>query len=1222
MVVLTQSAAYGQTAASDPGTDARVFIHDGWVGSPGLPDVGIRSISQDENGYLWLASEVGAIRFGGMHFGVVDSLGLPPDDMPSTNNVRRVFGDSEGRLWIGLVDGGMVMRKDDVYSRFEGAQAIDSESVLDFAESPGGIIWIATERSGLFVLDGSLLVPFKSSNLPSQRIADVEVARDGTVWIATVDGLFGNVRGRIERRTVDDGLASHDIVSLAHDSNNSLWIGTRAGLHVMRNGEIESVLVPGFPADRAVSITALHGSTDGSVWVGTEGFGVYFFDGTSWTSFGYSDGLSGETVFAIFEDIEHSIWVGTNRGLDRFMPATSSVATVTTLAAESASRVRNETIPPVTIEHVYVNGYEETGVTSLPKGTDRIEFDYAALSFVNPTRMRYTYQLDGFDSDWVEAGSQRSATYTNLPGGSYVFRVRASNSDGVWNNEGAEYRFKIEPFAYERLGFWVLIAVTGLLAAALIYFAGRVALGKRFNKLEATLAEKDQTIEFLKGETERQIQTIKSLKQFKTRFFANISHQFRTPLTLTIGPLENALAGNFGHLGAAMRAQVDIMLRNSKRLLRLVNQLLDVATLEAGKVVLNVRTYNASNFVEGIVHSFTSFAAERKLNLEFENRVTDPDLTFDSSKIEKVLFNLLSNAIKFTSKGSIVVALDDRPDTNEVEISVADTGCGIEEKEIPFLFDRYRNFEGSIESIRDGSGIGLSLVKELVDLHDGRIEVESQVGSGSVFRIILKRGTDHYTAAELNGDSARRRIQGSEEISRVAEFVDVEATDRDADNRFTFDDKRIPEEASHILIVCDNSDMRDHIKSCLYPDYFIHEASSAAAAVKRLDSLKPELIISDAILPDMEGQAFSARVKEQRTFENLPILFLTARASTGRNFEGLVTGADDYLSKPFSARELRARTNNLIRLRRLEQQVQTIDNRVGESVESQLQLVLNERRAYEEELIRARDSAEESARLRAAILKNISHECRTPLTTILGFSQMLQRDAKPEHVEYALHIEKGGKRLLDALGTIDEWTHIESGEISVDCRPTAFEAVVRETCKEFEPRAKAKKLELSVLFDRGNLSANIDPKLLSRVLGSLLDNAIRFTDQGRIVVQTYNENGRVVVAVSDTGEGISDKFRPFLFEAFRKDLSRPIQRESGNGLGLTIARRLVELLQGEIEVQSKIGSGSTFSVSFEECRMDAGHAGRPPVRPAKSSQVSSVEAGSFRAPGRRADQDN
>ena len=1207
----------------------------------------INTIYEDREGSIWTGSDGGGLdRFRQGKITTYTTLeGLSHDF------VLTVYVDDDGDRWFGTENGGVTrMTKDGIYY-YSTRNGLSGDYATSIIKDDDGIVWIGTLDNGLNALlpNGRIVQYSKNDGLPGNGITSFAITRNKELLVGTDQGLARRVGNRFELMDLTGDDSNDNVLTILETRNGNLWVGTAEnGVRRVSDFGVTTYTTADGLGDNTV--LSLYEDASGTVWMGTYQGGLSRLRNNKITTYSTRNGLFNDVVYTILEDDERGLWMSCNKGLFRVAIDTFDdydlgrikeirntvydindglrshefnggvqpagwkdakgqfwFATVEGAAMVNPLKLpRNNTVPPVVIEAIRVEGTKVANADTLRKGTEKIEFDYAALTFINPEEVSYQYKLEGYDLDWTNAGPIRTATYTNMDPGEYTFRVRAANSDGVWNTEGASYSFYLQPFFYQTRGFWVLMALVLLVMAGFIYWLRFRALKARQRELERIVDERTRDLVRAKEQIEAQAESLKALDRFKTRFFNNISHEFRTPLTLTIGPLENALTGTYGPLGPAMRAQVEIMLRNSRRLLRLINQLLDLAKLESGKMNLKARNGNLVAFTEGIVYSFTAFASERGIDLKFESDMEDAEVLYDPEKIEKVLFNLLSNAVKFTSSGSIDVRLINHEEAGEIELAVADTGPGIHERDIPYLFDRYRQVDGTVSTIQDGTGIGLSLVKELVDLHDGRIEVESELGVGSVFRVFLKRGTDHLTEDQIakEGDVESSRYSP---LNSMAEMVVADPDEIIGQSRFVFDESKIKPDAPHVLVVDDNGDIRDYVKTCLYPNYWVHEAGNGTQAMDMLARLSPDLIISDIMMPHMDGYEFAHKVKTHPEYGHIPVIFLTAKASTDRKVEGLEMGADDYVSRPFNARELRARISNLIKLRRQERELVQLNETLEAKVESQLKLILEERHRYEDELIDARDKAEESARLKSAILDNISHEFRTPLTAILGYAQLLAREVSPEQSEFVSHIELGGKRLLNTLSAVIDLSRIESSDIVIDNQPTDIVPIIRETTGAFMAAAAEKHLELSTLFSDGRIIADVDPTLTGRIVANLVDNAIKFTDVGRVVVQAYLEDERLFIDVSDTGSGISESFRPHLFEAFKQESSGIARSHIGNGLGLAITKRLVELMGGVIDVESKLGAGSTFSVSFPLTAVENVPAVREPVKHARSHWVSPRE---------------
>ncbi|MFQ5570388.1 MAG: ATP-binding protein [Rhodothermales bacterium] len=425
-------------------------------------------------------------------------------------------------------------------------------------------------------------------------------------------------------------------------------------------------------------------------------------------------------------------------------------------------------------------------------------------------------------------------------------------------------------------------------------------------------------VEQLKEEITEYAEKLREMEQLKARFFANVSHEFRTPLTLILGPVEDALNDAHGPVSSTLRRQLQMMKRNGFRLQRLINQLLDLSKLEAGRMHLHVRRRNLVAFLRGLVQSFSSLAERKHVTLQFDADLEDHALFFDADKLEKIVSNLLSNAFKFTPEhGTIRVKVRKVEDEKGsfVEMCVRDTGAGISAEELPYVFDRFHQVAHSRAHEQEGTGIGLALAKELVELHGGEIHVESEPGFGCEFIVRLPQGSAHLSPDDLveaDSDAAPLEVEHSE-----AHWLDAEV---DAIDETTLDQEtwvEAQEDAPTILIVEDNADVREYLKSNLVLHYHIVEATNGVEGLQQARSILPDLIISDVMMPEMDGVALCRALKTDDQLNHIPVILLTAKASEVDKLEGLKTGVDDYLYKPFNAEELLARMENLIELRRM-----------------------------------------------------------------------------------------------------------------------------------------------------------------------------------------------------------------------------------------------------------------------------------------------------------------
>ncbi len=452
-------------------------------------------------------------------------------------------------------------------------------------------------------------------------------------------------------------------------------------------------------------------------------------------------------------------------------------------------------------------------------------------------------------------------------------------------------------FSRSQLVFLFIIALVCAGISTLLY-------NSRFEQYQARRRE-----EQLKEQVMEQADRLRAMEGVKSRFFVNISHEFRTPLTLILGPLQDALDGAFGPVDERLQQQHRIMQRNATRLLRLINQLLDLSRLEAGRLELHAHRADLVPLLKRLVATFASRAERNGVQLQFHAAPEPVELYFDADKLEKVFINLLSNAFTFTPEGGkIRVAVEQGADKagGFVEVTVRDTGHGIPAEALPHLFDRFYQVDRSTTRMHEGTGIGLALVKELVVLHGGEVRAESEAGFGSTFFVRLPLGSDHLDPAVL----AEETPEAASAPPALVESGPLEASPQDDP------EETPPQDAPLVLVVEDNADMRAYLKAHLAGSYQIEEAEDGAQGLARARATQPALVISDVMMPQMDGYALCRALKTDEKLNHIPVILLTAKADEASKLEGLETGADDYLYKPFNAQELLARVENLIEIRR------------------------------------------------------------------------------------------------------------------------------------------------------------------------------------------------------------------------------------------------------------------------------------------------------------------
>ena len=534
--------------------------------------------------------------------------------------------------------------------------------------------------------------------------------------------------------------------------------------------------------------------------------------------------------------------------------------------------------------------FSETDTLVLSYADDVVTFEFAALDYSAPEKNQHAYKLENFNKDWIYSGSLRSATYTHLPPGEYVFRVKGSNNDGVWNEKGIALTLIITPPWWST---WWAYILYGLLFVSGLYVIRRYEL----NRLKLKNQLKLEKVE---------IDTLRNLDNLKSHFFANISHEFRTPLTLILGQVESVMSSN---IETKEKGKLQVANRNARRLLSLINQLLDLSKLEAGSMKLNAEQHNIVSFLKSLFYSFESLAETQKITLKFESDLEKIPVLFDPDKMEKVFYNLVSNAFKFTSvEGEIKVSIKIM-EPSLVEIRIKDSGIGIPADRLSQIFNRFYQVDSSNTREHEGTGIGLALTKELVELHKGKIIVNSKEDEGTEFIITLPLGNlkiENETTSELllNNFTQDNFLNG----------VGISEPELISTNDIQSSQPKPQQEI--VLIVEDNSDVRSYIREQLETDYQVIECCNGEEGITKAQNAIPDIIITDVMMPKMDGYQFSTKIRSSEKTSHIPIIMLTAKAGLDDRINGLETGVDDYLTKPFSAKELRVRVKNLIHLRK------------------------------------------------------------------------------------------------------------------------------------------------------------------------------------------------------------------------------------------------------------------------------------------------------------------
>jgi signal transduction histidine kinase/ligand-binding sensor domain-containing protein/DNA-binding response OmpR family regulator len=719
------------------------------------------------------------------------------------------------------------------------------QSVYLIYEDTFGFLWVATRRGGLFRYDqtNDTFAEFVTDNRnPSsangKEINQIFQDKKGGLWFATISGLdrYERLTNGFTHLTERDGLPSDNIRGILEDDHGRLWLNTSKGI-VRYDPETSHFRY--FDVSYGLDLPS----------------DLYYGGGCK--------ARNGEMFF------------GGATGFTRFHPD---------------SITDNPYIPPVVITSFrkFDKPYPFSDEMRLPYNDNFISFDFAALSYISPARNQYAYKMEGVDEVWVNAGTRRYASYPNLGPGEYVFRVRGSNNEGVWNDAGTSIAIVISPPWWKTVPAYVLYALAVL------------GLGYYTWKLQVRRIRIRHEYEMTRFEAAK----LHEVDEMKSRFFANISHEFRTPLTLILGPVKEISEIVEDE---KIRNDLQVVHKNANRLLGLVNQLLDISKLESGNMKLQAVPRNIVPLVKGLSQSFCSYAERKRISLNVTSSKDEVVVYIDRDKFEKILTNVLSNAFKFTPEGGrIEVSITE--DEEHVNVRISDTGIGIPADKVPRIFDRFYQVDGSHTREQEGTGIGLALTRELVELHKGRIEVESQEGRGTTITIRIPLGRDHLKSEEICGPEEEEEKHPSlsevliHDEGREASVSHVDAATRGA--------------KPALLIVEDNADVREYIRRNLTEAYSIFEAVDGEDGWNTSIEQMPDIIVSDVMMPKMDGFEFCHRLKADERTSHIPVILLTAKASSQDKIEGFDTGADDYIMKPFEPAELESRLRNLLAQRK------------------------------------------------------------------------------------------------------------------------------------------------------------------------------------------------------------------------------------------------------------------------------------------------------------------
>jgi len=829
---------------------------------PGIENARLIILAMERVGNdLWIATYRHGVYVLNMLSGSVKhySKGTGPNDLPG-DEVFCLKKDSKGNIWIGTNGNGVAVYESKTRNfYYPGAVSDARERLLAnwycraIEEDQFGNIWIASSGAGIAVynpLDSRIKIyNTGNSNLPSNVVLNLHLDHTGNMWVGTLGGglsAFVNKTEKFVSYSEEHGLANAVVYKILEDNLGKIWVSTNKGLS----------------------------SFDQQ----THKFKNYTYqNGLQRSAFSLGAGL---------KTIDGDIFFGGLAGFNYFDPLTLHSNTNVPSLQFTALKISNKTVVPGEGEAIseHISAAKEIRLDY----KQNFSLDFIALDYTAPQDSRYAYKLQGFDKDWNMAGSSHTAVYTNLDPGEYVFHVKAISDNGSWATPEKTIRIIVKP-PFWRTGYaYTLYALLIVSVIFLLRYQGMRKLKNKF-VLEQERLQVKQMIEQERKEAERQHE----FDQLRIKFLTNLSHEFRTPISLIVGPVERLLSQE---AEAEKKQQLSMVKRNAGRLLNLVNQLLDFRKLDENELKLNLTAGNIISFIKDISESFKEIAEVKQIKFKCSSSVTDYDTFFDRDKLERILLNLLSNAFKFTSKGGTIEVAIEKGLEDNLKIIVSDTGMGMSEEVQDKIFDRFFQANESQDVLNQGSGIGLSIAKEFVRLHGGSIEVESEKGKGSVFTVLLpcKPITTPDQSLPLNGTGT--------EFGKNHLLPASTTRKNGVSQKFT------------VLVIEDNDDFRHYLRDNLNPYYKIVEASDGKEGWQKILSAHPHVVVSDINMPGMDGIALSQKMKADRRTSHIPILLLTAIGGDANQLKGLETGASDYLTKPFNFEILNIKIRNLVAL--------------------------------------------------------------------------------------------------------------------------------------------------------------------------------------------------------------------------------------------------------------------------------------------------------------------
>ncbi len=841
------------------------------------------------------------------------------------------------------------------FTKKQSNSGLTTDIILCAAKDNKENIWFGTDESTLYKKDkngeGFSVHKIAPINQPTWKepIKALHIDNEGVFWIGTDKGLlrYDKKKGDIQRIPQVDQKNNHIetnyIKCITQDSEKTIWVGTCFGIQKVININnhyfLQSFDDISISSEVLINkeVWTIYEDNKQNLWIGYRGgLGHYDRKNNNFTIHNIRDGLANNFVSCIIEDNENNLWLGTASGISKFNLTSKKFENLYIANNNRAAFKdnfgnlyfgnnngfvtfnpknikRNKNVPAVIISDLIINN-RSVSVNTVTNGqvilnktipytssirlehlNESFALEFNSLSFPFKEFNKYAYKLEGLDVNWTEVNSRsRIVSFHNLAAGDYTFLVKAANSEGIWNTKATKLHIKIVPAWWDT--WWakllLIITITFLLLAIYYIRIRRIYVIEHQNSERIKLEHTLKTAKFEKNkETE--------LSEIKSKFFTNLSHEIRTPLTLILTPLHDLIQSD--SLTNKIKEQLKPIEKNAFKLLKLVNQLMDFRKIISNRMQLQISEIDIDIFVKEIFDSFIPLAKQQNIRYNYINTQGSFKMWFDRTNMEIVITNLIQNAFKFSPTNSeITIKIDVFSIDNCCKISVKDTGKGISKKDQLHLFERYYQASKSTDVHFKGSGIGLSLVKEIIDLHNGKITIDSTYGKGAAFQVTLPIRKEQYPSAQI--------LKLPEEISKKI-YTDFTTSQPQID----FIKK---ENNKHILLVEDNPEILLFLKKIFQESYQISEATNGIEALNIIEIKHPDLIICDLMMPVMDGVTLCQKLKKELKTSYIPIILLTANTNEIKKIEALASGVDAYITKPFETQVLKAKVENCIENRK------------------------------------------------------------------------------------------------------------------------------------------------------------------------------------------------------------------------------------------------------------------------------------------------------------------